>query len=193
MSPRTTAQNEQIRQKSRKKIMQAAFQLIARDGYEATSIAEIARTAGVSKGLLYNYFESKEDLLEKLVMEAMNQGDDLIGELITDDPAETLENIFKWFFNELRTRPAHWKLMTDLTMKIERFQFVHDLATKKMQEYVCFMQGLLEQLGFKDAEGEARMLAALFDGIGIQFIVVRDDYPLDEMEVYLINKYCHHK
>ena len=193
MSPRTTIQNEQIRQQSRKKIMEAAFQLIANNGYEATSIAQIARKAGVSKGLLYNYFVSKEDLLERLVMEAFNEGDELIEKLIVEDPAETLENIFKWYFHEMRTRTEHWKLLTDLTLKIERFQFVHDLATRKMNEYVYFMQGLLEKLGFNDALGEARMLAALFDGIGFQFLVVRDEYPLDEMERYLINKYCNRK
>ena len=120
----------------------------------------------------------------------MRQGEELIEQLIVEDPSETLENIFKWFFLEMRTRPDHWKLMTDLTMKIERFQFVHDLATKKMNEYVFFIQGMLEQLGFENPKEEARILAALFDGIGFQYLVVRNDYPLQEMEHYLINKYC---
>ena len=50
MSPRTAEQNEQIRTESKHKIMEAAFKLIAKNGYEATSIALIAKTAGVSKG-----------------------------------------------------------------------------------------------------------------------------------------------
>ena len=173
--------------------MSAAFQLIARNGYEATSIAEIAKQAGVSKGLLYNYFNSKEDLLEQLVTEAMSQGDEMIGELLDEDPVKTLENIIRWIIKELRERPGHWKLMTDLTLKIERFQFVHDLAARKMKEYVLFLQGLLEQIGYEDPEGEARLLGAMFDGMAIQYIVIKEDYPLDEMERYLINKYCNRK
>jgi len=34
------------------------------------------------------------------------------------------------------------------------------------------------------------MISALFDGMGIQALMVREDYPLDEMESFLINKYC---
>jgi hypothetical protein len=45
-------------------------------------------------------------------------------------------------------------------------------------------------MGYKDALGEARIISALFDGIGIQALMARDDYPLDEMEEYLIKKYC---
>ena len=101
MSPRTISKNEEIRQESMKKIMDAAFSLIAKHGYESTSIAQIAKKAGVSKGLMYNYFDSKEDLLEKLVTGAMNEGDKVIGALLDEDPRVTLRNIIEWFFKEL--------------------------------------------------------------------------------------------
>ncbi|HRX00428.1 MAG TPA: TetR/AcrR family transcriptional regulator, partial [Cyclobacteriaceae bacterium] len=130
MSPRTSAKNEEIRQESAQRIMDAAFSLIAKQGYESTSISQIATEAGVSKGLLYNYFESKEDLLQKLVGRALQQGDDLLENLISTDPAVTLKNIFQWFFREMRQRPDHWKMMTELTFKIEKFQFIHDMATQ---------------------------------------------------------------
>ncbi len=191
MSPRTSAKNEEIRQESAQRIMDAAFSLIAKQGYESTSISQIATEAGVSKGLLYNYFESKEDLLQKLVGRALQQGDDLLENLISTDPAVTLKNIFQWFFREMRQRPDHWKMMTELTFKIEKFQFIHDMATQKMRGYVGFIESQLKQLDFKDPVGESRLLAALFDGIAVQYMVVRDEYPLDEVEKYLIDKYCH--
>ena len=78
MSPRNAVKNKEIRQETMLKLMDAAFLLIARQGYESTSIAQIAREAGVSKGLLYNYFLSKEDLLEKLIQHAMAQGDQIM-------------------------------------------------------------------------------------------------------------------
>jgi len=39
--------------------MNTALQLFENNGYESTSISKIALTAGVSKGLMYNYFPSK--------------------------------------------------------------------------------------------------------------------------------------
>jgi AcrR family transcriptional regulator len=191
MSPRTPLQNEQIRAESKHKIMDAAFTLIAQNGYESTSIAMIAKTAGVSKGLLYNYFTSKEELVKALVFGAMAEGDRLIAQLICDDPRQTLENMFLWFFNEMRENHDHWRLMTELTFKINKFDFVHDIATTKLQEFVVLLQGLLTEMGYNNALQEARIIAALLDGIGFQAIMVQEDYPLDEMQEYLIMKYCH--
>jgi len=190
MSPRTTAKNEEVRQESMQKIMDVAFRLIAKQGYDTTSISQIAAEAGVSKGLMYNYFESKEDLLEELVKRAMDQGDEIVGKLLSTNPATTLENLFKWFFKELRERPDYWRLMTELTFKIDKFKFVHDMAAAKMKGYTLFIAQLLDQLKFPNADGEAKLVGALFDGIAIQYLVIRNEYPLDEMERFLINKYC---
>lgn len=190
MSPRSAAKNLEIRQETIQKIMDAAFMLIARQGYEATSISQIAREAGTSKGLLYNYFISKQDLLEQLIHHAMAQGDQAMAAVVTHDAATTLENLFRLFFKELRDRPDYWRLMTELTLKIDKFSFVHDFAVEKMKTYVSLLQQLLEQLGFEDATGEAKLIAALLDGIGVQAVVIREAYPLDELEKIMIRKYC---
>ena len=63
MSPRTAEQFENIRQKKKRIIMDAALKVISEKGYHGTSIASIAKESGVSKGLMYNYFSSKEELL----------------------------------------------------------------------------------------------------------------------------------
>ena len=193
MSPRTAIQNEQIRADSKHKIMDAAFNLIAKNGYEATSIAMIAKNAGVSKGLLYNYFTSKEELVKALVFGAMEEGDNVIGDLMDSNPSTTLKNIFLWFFKEMRERPEHWKLITELTFKIEKFDFVHDIVTSKMTEYVAFFEELLIQVGHENAKNEARVISAILDGIGFHALMMMEDYPLDEMEEYLIKKYCNNE
>ena len=190
MSPRTAEQNEQIRAESKHKIMEAAFKLIAKNGYEATSIAMIAKKAGVSKGLLYNYFTSKEELVKALVLGAMAEGDELIETLFTDDAKETLKNLFHWFFREMRERPDHWRLMTELTFKIEKFDFVHEIVTAKMNEYFTVVESLLKEMGYENAFGEARIIGAILDGMAFHALMFIDDYPLDEMEIYLIKKYC---
>jgi len=193
MSPKTANQNEIIRQQSTKKILEAAFVLFARKGYESTSIAQISKEAGVSKGLLYNYFQSKEDLLTTLVNNAINEGDHLMGEIVNDNPSDTLRNLFEWFFNDLSNRPDHWKLITELTFKIDKFQFVHDIFTQKMNEYVAFIENILAQMAYENPREEARLITSMFDGIGIQYLVIREDYPLEEIKEFLIKKYCEQK
>ena len=190
MSPRTAEQNEHIRAESKHKIMDAAFKLIAKNGYEATSIAMIAKKAGVSKGLLYNYFISKEELVKALVLGAMAEGDELIEALFSDDAKQTLKNLFHWFFQEMRERPDHWRLRTELTFKIERFDFVHEIVTAKMNEYFTVVETLLKEMGYENAFGEARIVGAILDGMAFHALMFIDDYPLDEMEIYLIKKYC---
>jgi AcrR family transcriptional regulator len=57
----------------RRQIMAGARELFLAQGFDATSMGEIARTAGVSKGTLYVYFESKEQLFQAIAMEECNR------------------------------------------------------------------------------------------------------------------------
>src|ERR1700761_7025455 len=52
-------------------IIDAAFSVFAETGYAAAKLDEIARRAGVSKGALYLYFETKEDLFRAVVKTAI--------------------------------------------------------------------------------------------------------------------------
>ncbi|GAA3148173.1 TetR/AcrR family transcriptional regulator [Planomonospora alba] len=54
---------------ARARILDAAEELFARHGYEATPTAEVARLAGVPKGLVFHYFPKKIDVLVALVDE----------------------------------------------------------------------------------------------------------------------------
>ena len=48
-------------------ITQAAFEAFAEKGYSATRVEEVAKRAGVSKGLMYLYFKTKEELFKAVV------------------------------------------------------------------------------------------------------------------------------
>lgn len=47
-------------------ILDAALKLIAENGFHGTAVSQIAEDAGVSVGIIYRYFESKDDLIEKV-------------------------------------------------------------------------------------------------------------------------------
>jgi AcrR family transcriptional regulator len=65
--PRTSAENDRIRQATREHILKTALSLFCDKGYYPTLIEEIAKLAQISKGLLYHYFKSKAEVLAALV------------------------------------------------------------------------------------------------------------------------------
>ena len=67
--PRTEEANQQIREEQRDKILSAAANVFARKGNAAT-MADVASEAGVSQGLAYRYFASKEEIFTTLIKQA---------------------------------------------------------------------------------------------------------------------------
>ena len=58
-----TSLREQNKINKRKGILDAAIKLFSKNGYEQTSIEELAREAGIGKGTIYSYFETKRDIV----------------------------------------------------------------------------------------------------------------------------------
>ena len=52
---------------TREKILNAALQLFARDGYEAVSVSGIASALGITKGALYRHYQNKRDIFDSIV------------------------------------------------------------------------------------------------------------------------------
>jgi AcrR family transcriptional regulator len=71
MSPLNGEQLKQIRDRRREQIMNAALKVFARRGFIGAKTNMIAKEAGLSEGLLYKYFNSKEELFVSLVQMAV--------------------------------------------------------------------------------------------------------------------------
>ena len=54
-----------------KNILQAAKEIFSESGYHQTSVANIAKSAGIAEGTIYLYFENKEDILLTLLRETV--------------------------------------------------------------------------------------------------------------------------
>jgi len=63
---------------TRSRLRELALQLFAEQGYEKTSLREIAERLGVTKAALYYYFKSKEDIVRSLVEDYVAEVDELI-------------------------------------------------------------------------------------------------------------------
>ena len=70
--PKSKEANQQILDKRRNHILGAALKVFAEKGFSATKISNIASEAGLSHGLMYHYFKTKDDVFTELVRSASN-------------------------------------------------------------------------------------------------------------------------
>jgi AcrR family transcriptional regulator len=70
----------------RAEILEAAFDVLAEKGYRDAGVADIAERLGIGHGTFYRYFESKRDVFEHVVRDAMAR---LAGVVADEDPSAT--------------------------------------------------------------------------------------------------------
>ncbi|MFT3691153.1 TetR/AcrR family transcriptional regulator [Paenirhodobacter sp.] len=106
----------------RDQIMAGARRAFFASGFEATSMGEIARKAGVSKGTLYVYFDSKEALFTALVEEMRGQCAEQLTAVDAADPdvARALTTYATQLILRL-SAPDHIRLLRMVIAAADRF------------------------------------------------------------------------
>lgn len=189
--PKTKEQFEAIRQRSRGIILETALELFARKGYTSTSISQIAAQAGVSKGLIYNYFESKEALLHAILAAEMEVGEKWWRPIMEspDPPFEKLRKATVTVMNMIRSNLEHWKLLTSLAFQPDVLKGMEPIVADKRRIYITETIQLFTDLGVADPVKETFFYGALLDGIFFQYMNMEKEYPLDDMLEYLLQRY----
>jgi AcrR family transcriptional regulator len=84
-------------QNRRQEILRAATALFAEQGYQRTSVKEVAERAGIAPGTIYLYFDSKGDLLIGLMMRLAELEDlgDEVERALQNDPRAFLTTMFR--------------------------------------------------------------------------------------------------
>jgi AcrR family transcriptional regulator len=126
MTPRTPKQFKEMREEKKTLIMDVALEHFASEGYHSGTISHIARHAGISKGLMYNYFESKEALLESIILRSLN---DIYAYFHIDKDGYLSEDEFIFFVRKVcqvvKDKKSIWRLFFQLLMQNEvREQFL---------------------------------------------------------------------
>ena len=93
--PRTKEQFRSIKNETRARIQEAGLRLFVNKGLLGASVSEIATLAGISKGLMYHYYPSKEDLYSDLVGTAIQSSNEFMQRYRTIEltPAEKIKQI----------------------------------------------------------------------------------------------------
>jgi TetR/AcrR family transcriptional regulator, fatty acid metabolism regulator protein len=160
LTDRSIAQEEK-----RRLILDAAVSVFARNGYHTSRVGEIAEEAGVAHGLLYHYFDSKEEVLETVFRE--NWADLLVrfrAVEASDERAEAkLRGIAKILLRTWRNNPA---LVTVMVREVARTPHVQ-AQVEEIEEGIRVIQRVIEA-GQADgafrADLDARVASWIFYG-----------------------------
>ncbi|MBI2424446.1 MAG: TetR/AcrR family transcriptional regulator [Candidatus Hydrogenedentes bacterium] len=162
------------------KLLESALQLFSEKGYEGTSIREIIEGAGVTRPVLYYYFENKEDLFKRLVQsrfssvvaqieEVIRQTQScrerLIGAicqsfLLSEEHPEALRLILQVFFSPPQQGPS----LDKNQMMRQRFRLIEHIMRDGLEN---------EEL----SGGDAQSLALVFLGIMDMHAMAKSNRP----------------
>ncbi|MEV7686869.1 TetR/AcrR family transcriptional regulator [Streptomyces bungoensis] len=154
MSPRSASVNEELRRRSRERLLQAAVELVDERGFEATTLADIADRAGSARGLVSYYFPGKRQLVQSAVHRLMHR---------------TLEEALE---REPRTEDGRERLARAVDAILG---LAHDRPVLMRQH----MAGLLQAEGFLQCPEQRRLSELLSDTVARYGSAdVATDYPL---------------
>jgi AcrR family transcriptional regulator len=194
--------SDEYKEKKRKEILASALACFAKKGFEAATIDDIVHHSGISKGAIYNYFSSKDEIyLELMRRETLETNSDLTNKIAQFPSA--LEKIKYLFDVYLAINPFEEKNSEDVIVHYEfkiyssRNKDVNTILNQRRHEYfISLISGILEN-GKKNDEIKSEVNAVLYanifwsmlDGATIQTLY--KDYPyhdaIKEMKNMFLN------
>jgi|AGTN01.1.fsa_nt_gi Transcriptional regulator len=99
---------------NRDNIIEAAERLFLKKGVKETKVDDVAAGAGISKGTLYAYFESKDEIYDEILLRSMNKLGEMLGAAIdsADGPEEKFRAVWVSLFNYARKYPLYFESIT---------------------------------------------------------------------------------
>jgi len=188
--PRTEEKNIEIREERKAEIMKVALELFANEGYHQTSISKIAKKAKISKGLIYNYFESKENLLKEIIEDATEKG---WKHFDPNRDGELTEDEFFYFINQsiniVKEKIHYWKLLSSLAFQNETLDFNTNKINKISVYYGKLMYEFLKKHKCKDPDGEMLLFSAMMKGAILQYVSTPQLFPIEIFRTKIIEYY----
>jgi AcrR family transcriptional regulator len=139
----TTTKQKLITELRRTEILAAATKMFGSKGFDATLMDEIAREAGLAKGTLYLYFESKDEIYQAVVRQALAEVDGLTQQHVAE--AGDFAQRFAAF---IRVRIAFWQdhhLLYRVILSMARAPQYRKKSIGWQREAVVYLANLLEE------------------------------------------------
>ena len=174
MSDQADSKNQRIDQ-----ILDAALRLFAREGFHAASMDDLVAESGLSKGSLYWYFESKDDIVFgvlKRMFEAELQGLERLTQ--QDGPAhERLLDMVGELAQEIHSMERLLPLVYEFYAVLARREAVRDYLQAYFRRYRDLLAELIDQgvvrgeFRAHDTQRTAITLAGIVEGVTLLWVV----------------------
>ena len=192
MCPRSKKQYEELRQNKRSIILKAALELFAENGFHNTTTNSIAQKANISNGLLYNYFESKEDLLKKIVSKGINEIT-ISFNINQKNILSKEEFIFyiKENFNIIKNNSKFWKLYFAIIIQPSVLKIVKDEILNLSAPVFKKLENYFTAQGVKNPVAETKLFTSILDGVQINYVLDSENFPLEDVINLIVMKFCY--
>lgn len=176
----------------KEKIIKAGFDLICENGYYNTNTAQIAKAAGVSTGIVYQYFKDKYDIL---ILGLEKHGDDIFFPMLKSknikfdkkDFDKLLRKMIKHYVNNHKvSNTAHEEIMA----MVHSDKRVAEYYYKRELEMTNSLKNILLNNGFKDdnLDEKVHIMIGLIDNLCHEIIYHKhSDMNYDEMTNIIID------
>lgn len=167
------------------KILKAALDLFANEGYNATSTSKIAKHAGVSEGLIFRHFKNKQGLLDAVIRQGEERAKVVFSDIVFEsDPVKVIEKTF--LLNETMlgnvAEARFWKLQYKIKWEIERY------GEHKMEALEMALSNAFNKLGYEHPELEAKHFLVTMDGLATRFYLQKS-FDMEEILEYMKKRY----
>jgi len=169
-----------VKDKRRRELLAAAGEVFGRNGYNESTVDEIAIQAGVSKGSIYNYFDSKKEIFEQLFVTGIQSDLKGITELVQAETTATqkLDKLITLCFQYASHHNQCGKLELEFwataacdepdgifrTSIRKLYRMVNQLVVDILKEGESSGEFILEH----EAEIGATLILAILDGLDVQ-------------------------
>jgi AcrR family transcriptional regulator len=192
MSPRTSDQLFQLKENKKQQILEAALKVFAVHGYNGATINMIAKEAGIAKGLLYSYYESKEKLVEQLIHFGLQKAASYMEEkaILEVTTKKAFEESLRHMVDHFLQEPDFWRLYTMLALQPNLAAKFKKEAMQFLQQYLNMYLVYFQNKGSKDPMAEALLFGAILDGLTFDLLVLQGEYPLEDVLKMIVKKFA---
>ncbi|WAL94059.1 TetR/AcrR family transcriptional regulator [Streptomyces sp. Je 1-369] len=186
MSPRSPSVNEELRRRSRERLLQATVELVGERGYEATTLGHIADRAGAARGLVSYYFPGKRQLLQSAVHRLMHRTLDeaLEREPRTADGHERLARAVDAILGLAVDEPLLMRTHMAGILQAEGF-----VQCPEQQRLAELLRDTVVRYGSQDPDRDYPLLRALLMGAVFALLIPGAPMPLKTLRAELFQRY----
>ncbi len=187
------------REEKREHIVRVSLRLFAKHGYDSTTIRMIAQEANMSLGLLYNYFDGKDSVLEEICRRNLEDLEAVYRIADSGSPQDRLGALLDQVFQHAQRHPQFHKLFRSLRNQSTVQQLVGKELRRFDKNVQHRLEGLMAELQGSRKRGkgsttvdpavDASLLYASIDGICTHNAAQAKGYPLRAVQQRLLEHF----